>query len=130
MFRRSMLAVTATFVTTGVAQLSGCSSIDRTNVIQGARLAVGTAKKSEVVNAIGLPNRTIHDDVQHVEFWLYSGKPETSSFYFPTYYQVGRTIFYSTEFSEPVNNEAPVTLICSFDANGILIDIKRPEEIK
>jgi hypothetical protein len=111
--------------------LTGCSSIDRSESLRHARLEVGVATKSSVVDAIGLPARTSKDDVQHVEFWLYTGQPEMSSYFIPMpVARSGNLVTYVNLGPQLVASGAPVVLICTFDASGRLIDTKRPEEIK
>ena len=111
--------------------LAGCSSIDRSDSLKHARLEVGVATKSMVVDAIGLPAKTTRDETQHVEFWFYTGQPELSSYFIPMpLARAGNTVYYTNLGSTNVASNAPVVLICSFDASGRLIDTKRPEDIK
>lgn len=111
--------------------LAGCSSIDRGDSLKHARLEVGVATKSMVVDAIGLPAKTSRDETQHVEFWFYTGQPELSSYFIPMpLARAGNAVYYTNLGATNVASNAPVVLICSFDASGRLVDTKRPEDIK
>lgn len=116
--------------------LPACSSIDRSGDLQNHTLSAKTSRKTDVVNAIGLPAKTQKDAAKGLEFWFYTGKPISSSYFVPmpvaaTPYSPGLTqVFYADLGAKNVTGNDPVALIAVFDSEGRLVDIYNPSARK
>lgn len=110
--------------------LSACSSIERSQEIQGHRLAAKVSSKTEVVNAIGLPRAIEKDEARGVEIWLYTGKPVSTSFFVPLPFAAtpagsGMTmVHYLDVGSKSIPSNEPVVLALVFDKAGQLIEVQ------
>ncbi|MNF60807.1 hypothetical protein D3C85_750910 [compost metagenome] len=112
-----------------------CSSIDRSDEVNHAHLAIGSSSKSDVVHAIGLPRETHKDDKQGVELWFYTGKPVATSFFIPLPIAsvpngAGTTTYFTDIGPKNIEGKEPISLICIFDKTGRLLDVKRPNQEK
>jgi hypothetical protein len=112
--------------------LSGCSSIERASDLQNHSLSKRTSRKTDVVNAIGLPIKTEKDASKGLEFWFYTGKPISSSFFIPlpvAAIPAGANltqVFYSNLGAKNISSNQQIALICVFEQDGRLVDIYNP----
>jgi len=112
-----------------------CSSIDRSDEVNHAHLAIGSSSKSDVVHAIGLPRETHKDEKQGVELWFYTGKPVATSYFIAlpiasVPYGAGTTTYFTDIGPKNMGGKEPISLICIFDKTGRLLDVKRPNQEK
>jgi hypothetical protein len=103
-----------------VVFLAGCSSIDRSGRIAGARLESGVSTKKELIDRIGLPNAIERRD--GLEYWIYQGKPAYSSFFIPipvasAPVSASASLVYYTSIQPTLQQKSP-DLVCVVDAEG------------
>lgn len=103
---------------------ASCSSINRQSEIKSAKLEYGVATKSDVVNAIGLPNKIEKKDGN--EYWIYSGKETRSNFFIPlpvaaTPSGGGVYNVYYTDIGPKFDVNFDPAYICIFNNQSVLI---------
>lgn len=90
--------------------------------------------KKDVVNAIGLPRSAEKSEDGEVEFWYYTGKPISTSYFVPmptssTPYSPGVDLVnYADLGAKNVVGNQPVVLVCMFNRAGQLVKIYKPEQ--
>lgn len=121
-------------VVPGLLLLAGCSSIERSDALRQHTLRAGTSAKSDVVNTIGLPRSTEKSGDGGREYWYYTGKPISTSYFIPlpvssTPYTPGTNLVsYADIGSKNVIGDERVALICVFGADGKLLQAYNPNE--
>lgn len=114
--------------------LTACSSLERGGDLAQHQLTVIQSTKKDVVNAIGLPRSTEKSEDGEAEFWYYTGKPNSTSYFVPiptssAPYGPGMDIVhYSDLGTKNVIGNQPVVLICVFSQAGQLVKIYKPEQ--
>ncbi|GGY84036.1 hypothetical protein GCM10007388_16370 [Pseudoduganella plicata] len=107
--------------------LAGCSSIERSDALQQHALQPGKSAKSDVVNTIGLPRSTEKSGDGSREYWYYTGKPISTSYFIPLpvsstpYTPSSNLVSYADIGSKNVIGDERVALICVFGADGKLL---------
>lgn len=116
-----------------LVSLSACSSLERSDDIARHKLAAYQSTKNDVVNTIGLPRSVEKSTDGEVEFWYYTGKPISSSYFVPvpfahTSYSPGIDLVrYADLGAKNVINNQPVVLVLTLDRTGRLLKIHHPE---
>lgn len=116
--------------------LAACSSMDRSSDIKNHRLGVNISKKTDVVNAIGLPRRIESGEIDGSEVWFYTGKPISTSYFVPVPVAAVpatsglTTVFYLNAGSQNVIENEPVVLALIFNKDGLLVVINNREKAK
>lgn len=114
--------------------LPACSSLERSSDLAQHQLAASQSTKKDVVNSIGLPRSTERSGDGDVEYWYYTGKPISTSYFIPmptssTPYSPGlNTVHYADLGSKNVIGDQPVVLICVFNRAGQLVKFYKPEQ--
>lgn len=114
--------------------LTACSSLERGGDLAQHQLTASLSTKNDVVNAIGLPRSADKSEDGKAEFWYYTGKPISTSYFVPmptssTPYSPGVDIVhYSDLGAKNVIGNQPVVLICMFNHAGQLVKIYQPEQ--
>lgn len=114
--------------------LTACSSLERGGDLAQHQLTASHSTKKDVVNAIGLPRSTEKSEDGEVEFWYYTGKPISTSYFIPmpissTPYSPGMDmVHYADLGAKNVIGNQPVVLTCMFNRAGQLVKIYKPEQ--
>lgn len=114
--------------------ISACSSLERSADLVQHRLIAGQSTKSDVVNSIGLPRSSEKTKDGNIEFWYYTGKPISTSYFVPipvsrASYTPGLDIVNYVDLgSKRVIGNDPVVLVCAFNQVGQLIRFHTPEK--
>lgn len=114
--------------------LAGCSSIECSDALRQHALQPGKSAKSDVVNTIGLPRSTEKSGDGSREYWYYTGKPISTSYFVPlpvssTAYTPGTNLVtYADIGSKNVIGDERVALICVFGTDGKLLQAYNPNE--
>lgn len=108
-----------------------CSSINRQSEINNVNFEYGVSVKSDVVNAIGLPNKIESKDGN--EYWIYSGKETGSDFFIPLPISAspaggGMYNVYYTDIGPQFEVEFEAIYVCVFDESSFLIDSFDPRK--
>ncbi len=120
----------------GLVLLWGCaSSLDQTREIKDFQYINGVTTRSEVINALGLPDTSVVDDAKGVHILGYMGKADGSDLFIPlpvssTY--VGNDMYLVQALDVGGNRTAELQemdVIFIFDKSNILINIRKPADI-
>jgi hypothetical protein len=117
------------------ALLAACSSLDKAEKLQQAKLAVNESSKKDVVDAIGLP-KSIQREADGTEVWLYSGAADSTSFFVPMPFASVpsganmQTVYYTNIGGSSKALPSDIRLICFFDGSGILRSYRKGGEGK
>jgi hypothetical protein len=114
--------------------MPACSSLERSSDLAQHQLATSQSTKKDVVNSIGLPRSIEKYGDGEVEYWYYTGKPISTSYFVPiptssTPYSPGlNMVHYADLGSKNVIGGQPVVLICVFNRAGQLVHFYKPEQ--
>lgn len=114
--------------------MAGCSSLERSGDLANHQLAANQSTKKDVVNSIGLPRNTEKSADGEVEFWYYTGKPVSTSYFVPVPFAATAVgpetmmVQYGDLGKKNVVGNDPVVLTCVFNRSGQLVNFYKPDQ--
>jgi len=108
--------------------LTACASTIGTKIdLDEVKFEVGVTTKDAIVDTLGLPNAISRDQKAGREFWAYNESPELTGLILPVVSTTGGTLSADTvtvpHFGKGQAQDA--ALVCTFDVQGVLVDVKK-----